>query len=188
MVLPQKFYERGATKVAKELLGAFLVTNLPEGKTVGRVMETEAYLSSGDPASHSFKGKTKRNSVMFGPPGHAYVYFIYGMYYCVNVVTGREGAGEAVLIRALEPIEGRDIMGERRGVTNIHKLCNGPGKLTKALGITKWLNGASLLGPEAYILSPDSYPKFKAPKDNEIKVSARIGISKGTEHLLRFYI
>lgn len=188
MVLPQKFYERDTVTVAKELLGTFLVADLPEGKTVGRIMETEAYLNSGDPASHSFRGKTKRNSVMFGPPGHAYVYFIYGMYYCVNAVTAKEGIGEAVLIRALEPVEGIKLMEKRRGVTDIYNLCSGPGKLTMAMGITKGLNRIGLFGPEVYILSSDSYPGYQAPKNNEIKVSPRIGISKGTEHPLRFCI
>src|SRR5260370_33103893 len=111
-----------------------------EETTLGRIVETEAYLWN-DPAAHAFVGKTKRNAVLFGPVGHAYVYFIYGMHYCVNVVTGREGAGEAVLIRALEPQRGIALMQQRRRTEKVTLLCNGPARLTEALGITVALNG-----------------------------------------------
>src|SRR5215472_7349214 len=113
MILPPEFYAQDTITVARKLLGCYLVHLEEERTTVGRIVETEAYLAD-DPASHSFKGKTKRSSVMFGPAGYAYVYFIYGMHVCLNVVTGEEGKGEAVLFRALEPIEGVAIMQDRR--------------------------------------------------------------------------
>jgi len=122
MILPQTFYEQDTITVAKRLLGCYLVHLEGEETTLGRIVETEAYLVH-DPAAHSFIGKTKRNSVLFGPVGHAYVYFIYGMHYCFNVVTGREGMGEAVLIRALEPLQGMLVMRKRRRRQKLTLLC-----------------------------------------------------------------
>lgn len=180
MILPSSFYQQDTTKVAKKLLGAYLVTELPDGKTVGRIVETEAYLGCIDPAAHSFRGKTLRNAIMFGPAGHAYIYFIYGMYYCINAVTGKEGVGEAVLIRALEPVEGIPLMQKRRETDDLSKLCSGPGKLTLAMGISPKLNGADLTGNIIYILSSDENP--------EIIETTRIGITVGAEHPWRFYI
>src|SRR5260370_2826789 len=114
--------------------------HLEEEETkLGRIVETEAYIWN-DPAAHAFVGKTKRNSVLFGPVGHAYVYFIYGMHYCVNAVTGQEGKGEAVLIRALEPLQGISVMQKRPHMEKLSLLCNGPAKLTEALAITRLLN------------------------------------------------
>lgn len=188
MILGPDFYQRDTIRVARKLLGTFLVTDLPGGKTIGRIVETEAYLSLKDPASHSHNGETKRNRTMFGPAGQIYVYFIYGMYYCVNVVTAKEGIGEAVLIRALEPIKGIPLMQKRRNTENLSNLCSGPGKLTQAMGISKELNGANLSGPQIYIMSPDSFPGFPAPQEGEISTSTRIGISAGADSLLRFYI
>lgn len=181
-VLPRSFYKRGTITVAKELLGTYLVTNLPEGRTIGQIVETESYLGATDPAAHSFNGKTKRNAVMFGPAGYAYIYFIYGMYYCINAVTAKAGAGEAVLIRALEPINGIELMQKRRGTKDVTKLCSGPGKLTQAMGITPNLNEADLTSNVIYIMK--KYPGKKP----EIVATTRIGIKAGSEHPWRFYI
>jgi DNA-3-methyladenine glycosylase len=135
MILPRSFYERETIRVARKLLGCFLVHREEEGTTIGRIVEDEAYVEQ-DPAAHSFNGMTERNRVMFGQAGHAYVFFVYGKHFCVNAVTGAEGKGEAVLIRALEPVEGIVLMQARRLTDKIADLCSGPGKLTQALHIT----------------------------------------------------
>jgi len=135
MILPPEFYAHDAVTVAKDLLGCLLVHQEEAGMAAGWIVEDEAYLR-GDPAAHSFRGETKRNRVLFGPPGRAYIYRIYGLYTCIDVVTGPEGAGGAVLIRALEPAVGIDLMRERRGTDDPLALASGPGKLTEALGIT----------------------------------------------------
>lgn len=180
MKLGTKFYNRDAKVVAQDLLGCYLMTDLPEGKAIGKIVETEAYLSIGDLSSHSFRGLTKRNRTMFGPPGYAYVYFTYGMHYCVNVVTREKGVGEAVLIRALEPVEGIDIMKRRRGVMDIKNLCNGPAKLTQSLGINLTHNGYCInCGPIAIL--PKAEPV-------EVVTTTRIGIIKSSDLPLRFYI
>jgi DNA-3-methyladenine glycosylase len=187
MILPQTFYEQDTITVAKKLLGCYLMHLEGEGTTLGRIVETEAYLVN-DPAAHSFIGKTKRNSVLFGPVGHVYVYFIYGMHYCVNVVTGQEGAGEAVLIRALEPLRGIAVMQQRRKTEKLTLLCNGPARLTEALAITLPLNGISLFDGPLQIWSADSLSSSPMIGDAEIVQTTRIGIVKATELPLRFYL
>lgn len=168
-------------ELAARLLGQDLVHKTKEGVSIGRIVETEAYLSN-DPACHASRGMTKRNRVMFGPPGYAYVYFIYGMYYCFNVVTAPEGVGEAVLIRALEPVEGIDLMFKRRPkVKKIENLCNGPAKLVLAMGITKEHNGVLLSQGE--LLLEKNHLKTK-----EIVKTSRIGISEGNHLPYRFYL
>src|SRR5688572_6449164 len=140
-ILPRRFYSRSTTDVAKDLLGKVL----KHGDTAGIIVETEAYLGGDDLASHSARGVTDRTRVIFGPPGHAYVYLIYGMYECLNIVAEPEGVAGCVLIRALEPVSGVDEMQRRRpAARKLRDLASGPGKLTLAMGITRELNGADL--------------------------------------------
>lgn len=154
--LPRSFYERDSVTVARELIGTFLVSGLETGNAtaIGRIVETEAYRQD-DPASHSYRGRTPRAAIMYGPPGVAYVYFIYGMYHCLNAVTEPEGFGGAVLIRALEPLKGAETMWQRRfphreytgTAAELQAIASGPGKLTVAMGIRREShNGLSLLG------------------------------------------
>jgi DNA-3-methyladenine glycosylase len=185
MILDNEFYKQDTISVARSLLGAYLVHESREGTTTGRIVETEAYLW-GDPACHAYRRKTTRNATMFGPEGYAYVYQIYGIHYCVNVVTAPEGVGEAVLIRALEPIQGLDLMQLRRGMGNFRQLCNGPGKLVQAMGITRSMDGISLMQPPFYILSADTYPQQNQPFN--IITTTRIGITQGADLPYRFYI
>ena len=187
MILPQTFYEQDTITVAKRLLGCYLVHLEGEETTLGRIVETEAYLVH-DPAAHSFIGKTKRNSVLFVPVGHAYVYFIYGMHYCFNVVTGREGMGEAVLIRALEPLQGILVMRKRRRTQKLTLLCNGPARLTEALAITLSYNGISLFDGPLQMRSSESLPSSAPLGDADIVQTTRIGIVKARELPLRFYL
>jgi DNA-3-methyladenine glycosylase len=187
MILLQTFYEQDTITVAKRLLGCYLVHLEGEETTLGRIVETEAYLVH-DPAAHSFSGKTKRNSVLFGPVGHAYVYFIYGMHYCFNVVTGREGMGEAVLIRALEPLQGIPVMQKRRRTQNLMLLCNGPARLSEALAITLMYNGISPFDGPVQIWSSESLPSSTPIGDADIVQTTRIGIAKARELPLRFYL
>jgi len=142
--LPRSFYAQSTLQVARQLLGKYLVRRHPDGKTVGRIVETEAYVGPHDLACHAAKGRTARTEVMFGPPGHAYVYFIYGVYYCLNIVTEEVGHASAVLIRALEPVEGIELMQQRRGTQKLHSLASGPGKLCLAMAIDKTLNGVDM--------------------------------------------
>jgi DNA-3-methyladenine glycosylase len=175
--LTKRFYDKPTLAVARELLGCYLV----HGKCVGKIVETEAYLWD-DPASHSYRGKTKRNMAMFGAAGKAYVYFIYGNHFCFNVVTNKEEIGEAVLIRALEPVKGIELMKKRRGVEDVRQLCNGPGKLTQAMGITMKENGKSLVDGKLRIVEGERV------MGSEIVMTKRIGITKGAEMPHRFYI
>lgn len=164
------------------MLGMNLVRASAGSNLVGRIVEVEAYRGRDDPASHAFRGKTGRNSPMFGEPGHAYIYFTYGNHYCLNVTTQKSGIPGAVLIRAIEPLAGLQAMGRWRPSVPGSNLTNGPGKLTKALGIDKALNGIDMTtrGPLYITESYDS--RF------EIRRSTRIGISQGTDRLWRFYI
>ncbi len=184
--LSRQFYSRDAETVAEELLGKILVRISPEGKTIGKIVETEAYLGEEDPASHSYQGgETERTRVMFGPAGHAYVYLIYGMYHCFNAVTGKEGEPEGVFVRALEPIDGSELMKERRDLKEEQELTNGPGKLCIAMDIDKQLNGKDLTGDRLYI------SETKKSENFDIKKARRINIDyagKAKEWKLRFLI
>ena len=189
--LPRSFYLQSTLTVATELLGKLLVRRHNGVLLAGRIVETEAYLGSRDPASHAYRGRTPRNDVMFWIGGHLYVYFTYGMHYCANVVTAKEGTAEAVLIRALEPVRGIEVMKRNRGgfvlaKTNAASLptriSNGPAKLCEALGIRREDNGTDLWGTDIYLLDAPRIPR------TAIGRSSRIGISKGKEHKWRFFI
>lgn len=187
--VPAAFFSAGTVAVARALLGKILVSESPEGRTAGRIVETEAYLCD-DAACHASRGQTQRNRAMFGPPGRSYTYLIYGMYRCFNVVTAPKGVGEAVLIRALEPLEGLDLMALRRGVGEPKALCSGPGKLVIALGIADLPDGSDLRKGPLIVVEPG---KGKAPGRGAaevelIRVTTRIGISKDAHLPLRFYL
>lgn len=180
MVLMAKLDLSNAPSAAAHLLGWQLIHDRPEGLAAGIIVETEAYTAE-DAASHSYSGRTKRNEVMFGPPGHLYVYFTYGMHYCLNIVTGKKGQGEAVLVRALQPTEGLKLMKQRRGQTNELQLTNGPAKLAQAMGIDRAQNGAPLLTKGTLRLAPGKAPVH-------ITQTTRIGISQAKDVPWRFYI
>jgi DNA-3-methyladenine glycosylase len=174
--VPRAFFARDALAVAPELLGLVLLHKTREGIAGGRIVEVEAYLGSRDPAAHSFRGETVRNAAMFGPPGRAYVYFIYGVHHCVNVVVGGEERGQAVLVRALEPLLGLELMRARRGRTDERDLCRGPGRLTQALAIGPERDGADLVRGPLGIWKPDE----RGP-GIEVAVGPRVGITKAAE-------
>jgi DNA-3-methyladenine glycosylase len=168
--------------VARDLLGKIIFRRLGNKLLAGMIVETEAYLGKRDSASHSFSGKTKRNEVMFGKTGKAYVYFTYGNHFCCNVVSGEQNSGCAVLIRAVEPLEGIDIMMKNRDVYYLYNLTNGPGKFAKAFAIDKELNGTDLRGSVLYITDSPHRLSLKIIK------SARIGLTRNTDKLYRFYM
>jgi DNA-3-methyladenine glycosylase len=179
--LPKIFYTRGAVTVAKELIGKLLVFNNDRKLLSGIIVETEAYTGKNDPASHSFIGKTKRNEVMFDEGGKVYIYFTYGNHYCMNVVTGKKNQGNAVLIRAIQPVHGLEYMYINRDIDDLYNLTNGPGKLTQALGIDKSYNGEDFSGNVIFIAESDKKIEMKIAR------SKRIGITKNKEKLYRFY-
>jgi len=174
--MKRAFYDRPVLDVAQDLIGCVA----SHDGSSGVIVETEAYHHS-EPASHAFVGLTSRTRVLFGPPGYAYVYRSYGIHACLNAVCEPEGVGAAVLIRALEPVDGIELMRERRGVERLESLCSGPGKLTQALGIGLELNGSDLLrGPVVIAGRP------RAWRDIQVAVSKRIGITKAAELPWRF--
>lgn len=177
--LDRTFYISNTVIAARKVLGKVLVHETSEGVISGRIVETEAYLQD-DPACHASRGMTKRNEMMFGEPGHAYVYFTYGFHYCLNFVTQPRGIPEAILIRALEPLEGIELMQRNRNRDRETELCSGPGKLTQALGIGIELNGESLLGDRLYVLDDGS-------DVGEVITRPRIGIKEAVDELWRFY-
>ncbi len=153
--LSREFYNQDGITVAKQLLGAVLVRKTPQGITAGKIVETEAYMGEIDAAAHSFKPRSPRTEIQYGEGGFAYIYMIYGMYWCMNVVANTKDIPQAVLIRALEPVEGIELMQSRRNTQNIKNLCSGPGKLCQALAIDKSCYGLDLLGDELYIVQGD---------------------------------
>ena len=181
-LLPSTFFARDTVKVAPDLLGKHLVRLKDGERMIGRIVEVEAYRGSDDPASHAFRGLTPRNAPMFGDPGHAYIYFTYGNHYCLNITTQKAGTPGAILLRALEPVEGIDVMRRFRPNVPDSELTNGPGKLTKALAIDKSLNeqDMTIKGP-LFVEDPGK-------DDLEIWRSTRVGIREGLERLWRFYI
>lgn len=181
--LPRSFFGRPATVVGPELLGRVLVRELPDGtRLAARLVEVEAY-EEGDPASHSYRGRTPRNEVMFGRPGHLYVYFTYGMHFCSNVVTGADGEGSAVLLRAAEPLLGLEVMAGNRGVEGPRLLCSGPARLTQAFGIGRPENGVDVVrGPSLYLLSGEPVSA------RAIARSTRVGVNVGFERRWRFSV
>jgi DNA-3-methyladenine glycosylase len=161
--LPRAFYEQTTIDVARQLLGKYLVRKHSEAYTVGRIVETEAYIGPHDLACHAARGRTARTEVMFGPPGHAYVYFIYGFYNMLNLVTEAKDYPAAVLIRAVEPVGGVELMKQRRKTDAMRNLASGPGKLCQAFAIDRSLNGADLSGNVLYVEDRgEAPPKFRA--------------------------
>ena len=181
--LPAAFYARQTELVARELLGAVLECTVNGTRCRGRIVETEAYTGEEDLACHAAAGRTARTEVLYGPAGRAYVYFIYGMHWCVNAVTRRAGMPSAVLIRAVEPLEGIEAMRRRRQGRPDRELTNGPGKLCEAFGITgPRHHGASLLSSPLRILAGARVP------DADVAVTPRIGISKAASEPLRWIV
>jgi DNA-3-methyladenine glycosylase len=190
--LPRSFYARPTLEVAGDLVGKVLIHNTPAGRTSGAIVEVEAYVGEADPACHAAPGPTSRNAPLYGPPGHAYVYLNYGVHYLVNVVTEPEASPAAVLIRALEPLEGLALMRKRRLRARTarqrkrsrrisdHDLCKGPGNVTHAMGISLRENRQDLLGRELYI-------EDRGLRVDQIIWSPRIGITKGTERPWRCF-
>lgn len=177
--MPRKFYFKNTKEVAQGLLGKILVYKTENGVLSGKIIETEAYYGEEDSASHAYRGKTTRNAVMYGPPGHSYVYFTYGMHYMLNIVTELEGRARAVLIRALEPLEGIEIMKKQRRTDNTKNLCSGPAKLTQAMVISRKDNGLDITKGKL-VICEGKKEKF------DIANKPRIGVRD--KQLLRFYI
>lgn len=206
--LTARFFARDADQVARALLGQLLVHETDEGRASLRVNETEAYFgppgmnrrflrrrdapewlkerlrAEGDPAAHSFRGPTPRNRPMYGPPGRAYVYLIYGVNECMNVVTGADGDPQAVLLRAGEPVEGRDLMVARRGSARARDLATGPGKLAKALHVTRAWSGRSLVEPG----SPLRFERGRRVPDGDVVVTPRINVVGAEDLPLRYVV
>lgn len=179
--LPRSFYERPTEQVARELLGKLLVHRCPDGEVSGMVVEAEAYLGNSDPGSHASTRRTRRNAVMFGPAGVAYVYFTYGMHHCFNAVAKPPGEAGAVLIRSLQPVGGIPLMMKRRGRQEVRELASGPAKLTRAFGIDGRHNGLDLTKGSLFF-SPGPALPF------QVSVTNRIGLSKGKHLPLRFCV
>ncbi len=183
MILSSSFYSRPTVKVARDLIGQILVHETPEGIASGRIVEVEAYLPKKDPGSHAARGQTPRNAIMFGPAGFAYVYFCYGNHFLFNVVTEKPGLPGAVLIRALEPVEGISLMARRRKkeLEPERVLTNGPGKLVQALALGPAQNRQRVTGRPLYIRSDVGFA-------GKVGVTTRIGITEGWDLPLRFYL
>ena len=179
--LPRRFYRRDSREVAPELLHKVLV----HGRLAGRIVEVEAYAGGEDPGSHAYRGRTERNATMFGPPGHLYVYFTYGMHWCANAVCGEPGEASAVLLRALAPLRGIPVMHERRlAARRQTDLCSGPAKLCQALGLDRAFDGADLVRRDWGVAIVDD----GVPPPADPGCSRRIGLSAGVEHEWRWFV
>lgn len=186
MILPREFYERDTITVAKSLLGQCVVRRDRGLEVSGMIVETEAYRGKADPAAHSYRGKSQRTVIMYGEKGFAYIYMIYGMYYCMNVTSGPKDEPEAILIRALEPLKGLDIMAERRNSQNRLNLCSGPGKLCMAMDIDKRHYGLDLTASDVIFIE-----RGCDIADSKIEASRRINIDyagEAKDYLWRFTI
>ena len=182
VLLSAAFFARPTETVARDLIGTLLLSHIGGLVTGGRIVETEAYLGADDPGSHAAtRGITARNRVMYGPPGVAYVYFTYGAHYMLNLVTEEDGTAGAVLVRALEPLVGIDVMSERRAGRRGHDVASGPGKLAQALGIDLRHNGTRLGGEIALFAG-------ERAEDGAVGRSGRVGLSAGHELALRYYV
>ncbi|MGH7517744.1 MAG: DNA-3-methyladenine glycosylase [Gemmatimonadales bacterium] len=181
--LPVRIFDRPAEVVARELLGAIVISRVDGLLTAGRIVETEAYLGFDDPASHGYRHRrNERNSALFGAPGTWYVYLSYGVHWCANLVCEEEGRASAVLLRAVEPLRGLEIMAARRGTTDSGLLCSGPGKLCQALGITRELDGLTILNSPVTVVSG---PAIAEP---DTEATPRIGITKAADWPLRYAV
>ncbi len=178
--LTRSFYARPTLEVAPDLLGKYIVYQSPVGKLSAKIVEVEAYIGKDDPACHAARGRTQRNAVMFGPPGFAYVYFVYGMYHCLNFVTEPEGFLAAVLLRAAEPEEGKEIMSRLSPGNSGCDLLNGPGKFCRSFGLTRDQNGLDLTGNRIYL-------EDRLVAVTQIRQSTRIGVRNGADRQWRFY-
>lgn len=187
--LPREFYDRDPRRVCRELLGKVLVRNEPRQYLAGRIVEVEAYLGKNDGAAHSFAGKTARNAVLFGPPGYAYVYFIYGNHYCLNVSCLPDGVAGGILFRAVEPLVGIEAMSKSRGLDlngmrNLRDLTSGPGRLAEAFGITRERdNGKDLASANSDLFIADDGFRVK-----KVIATPRIGVTKAAERPWRYVI
>ncbi len=186
MKIEQSFYMRSALEAAPELLGKIFVRRFNDRVLAGMITEVEAYLGAADAASHAYRGRTDRNAVMFGEGGHLYVYFTYGMHYCANIVTGPADRAEAVLIRAVKPLEGMDVMTANRTTPGKplmrNHIADGPAKFCQAFAIGRADNGTDLLGESIYVNDAPAAPA------ESIVCTPRIGITNGKEHLWRFVL
>ncbi len=186
--LPRSFYLQPTLRVARQLLGTYLVRDNGGERLIGTIVEVEAYLGEQDPASHAYKGMTERNEVMFWQGGHLYVYFIYGMHYCCNVVTERRGVGHAILLRAAEPVAGIETMAHNRGIRlkserDLELLCSGPARLCQAFGIGRKENGTDLCGNDIWIaVGTSAKPSYRIAR------SSRVGIARAVDHPWRFFL
>ncbi len=178
--LPRAFFERPTLEVAPDILGKYLVYHSPEGKLSARIVEVEAYIGRDDPACHASKGLTPRTRPMFGPAGFTYVYFVYGMYYCLNLVTEPEGTPAALLVRAAEPDEGQSVMGRHSPGKDGTELLSGPGKLCRSFGLTVDQNSLDLAGDTIYI-------EDRQCKVENVGQSRRVGIRVGVDRPWRFF-
>ncbi len=179
--LPRSFYNRPTLQVARDLLGGQIYFQSGPGKLSARIVEVEAYIGRDDPACHAAPGLTRRNRVMFGKPGFSYVYFVYGMYHCFNIVTEDEGFPAAVLLRAAEPLEGREVMRRNSPKGGRDKILSGPGKFCRAFGLTTRHSGIDLTGGTLYLRECSDPP-------GRIVTTRRVGIRKGIDFPYRFYL